>query len=728
MPEPRRLTTAPLREPEAGVPSRVSVVIPVKDGARHLERLLAAVREQGGDDVELLAIDSGSSDASVALARAGGAKVHEIPPDEFGHARTRNLAMELTSGDVVCFLTQDAVPAPGWLAAHLAAFELDERVGAVYGPHLAWPDTSPMIARELDEFFASMSSDGGPALQRDGDLAFLSNVNASYVRACWEEIRFDERLAYAEDQAFGRALLDAGWVKVFHPDAAVRHAHDYGPVEFARRYFDEYRGLRETAGHVEPLRPRRVLADVGGGVVADRRWMDEQGWRGPRRAAWTARSLLHHGSRKAAAIAATRPQRLPAALERRLSLEGRATAASSNGHGEPGPSPEAPSPDLSQARYADILRCAKAGPAPLSPRSATAADRDRLHIAFAVPPFRRGSGGHSTIFGLVARLERMGHTCTVWIVDPGGASHAERPAVTRRNIVDWFAPVAAPVFAGFDGWHGADVAVATGWDTAHPVAMLPGCGARAYLVQDHEPEFFATSAERIWAEQTYDLGLYPICASRWLRDLLVEQHGCEGAYFHLGVDHDLYRPLPGAERRRDTVVFYARGATARRAVPLGVLALEELCARRPDTRVIAFGQEDRMQTAFAHESLGVATPTRLAAAYREGTVGVCLSLTNYSLIPQEMMACGLPCVDLAGGSSEAVFGSTGPVALADADPVALADAVEALLGDEDHWRAKSEAGLAFVADASWDTAAEQVEQGLREALRRQAKNVVNVKS
>jgi glycosyltransferase involved in cell wall biosynthesis len=695
------------------VPS-VSVVIPVKDGARYLERLLAAVREQGGDAVELLVIDSGSSDGSVELARAGGTTVHEIPPQEFGHGRTRNLAMEIASGDIVCFLTQDAVPAPGWLDAHIAAFTLDPKVGAVYGPHLPWPDTSPTLARELEGFFADMTPDGEPVLQREGDLAFMSNVNASYARACWEEVRFED-IAYAEDQAFGRAMLAVGWAKVFHPDAAVYHAHDYGPVEFARRYFDEYRGLRETVGHVEPARPGPVLAELRAGVTADRRWMAERGWSRSQRAAWTVRSLLHHGGRKAAAITATRAERVPAALERRLSLEGRASTPTANG--QPVTTPRG---ELAEPHFADILRYAKEGAAKLAPRSAAAADRERLHLAFVIPPFQRGSGGHSTIFGLIARLERMGHTCTIWVHDAAGAQAVPAAAVLRRNIVDWFAPVAAPVFVGFDHWHGADVAVATGWDTAHPVAMLPGCGARAYLVQDHEPEFFATSAERIWAEQTYDLGLYPICASRWLRDLLTEQHGCEGAYFHLGVDHDVYRPVPGVGRRRDTVIFYARGATARRAVPLGVLALEELCARRPGTRVVAFGQSVPLKTAFACESIGVAMPPRLAEAYSEATVALCLSLTNYSLIPQEMMACGLPCVDLAGGSSEAVFGADGPVDLAAADPVALAEAIEALLDDEPHWRAKSEAGLAYVADASWDHAAEQVESGLRTALRQSA--------
>jgi len=96
---------------------------------------------------------------------------------------------------------------------------------------------------------------------------------------------------------------------------------------------------------------------------------------------------------------------------------------------------------------------------------------------------------------------------------------------------------------------------------------------------------------------------------------------------------------------------------------------------------------------------------------------VCLSLTNYSLIPQEMMACGLPCVDLAGGSPEAEFGKDGPVELADPDPIAIADAVEALLRDPDRWRRRSEAGIEFAAGATWERAAMQVEEGLREALR-----------
>ena len=121
--------------------------------------MLDEVRAQG--DLELVVVDSGSADGSLERARSVADLVVEIPPDEFGHGRTRNMAAERASGELICFLTQDAVPQPGWLAAHREAFELDPRVGASFGPHLPNPGTSPMIARELLEFFAGFSPMAG---------------------------------------------------------------------------------------------------------------------------------------------------------------------------------------------------------------------------------------------------------------------------------------------------------------------------------------------------------------------------------------------------------------------------------------------------------------------------------------------------------------------------------------------------------------------------------------
>jgi len=311
----------------------------------------------------------------------------------------------------------------------------------------------------------------------------------------------------------------------------------------------------------------------------------------------------------------------------------------------------------------------------------------------------------------------MGHVCSLWLDDPAGLHARQGDALLRRRVDDWFGPIAAPVHAGFAAWRGADVVVATGWQTVSRTLLLPGARARAYLVQDHEPEFYATSVDRSLAETTYRRGLYVIAASTWLRDLVTERYGARAAAFELGVDGDVYRPVGGVERARDTVLFYSRSATPRRATSLGWLALSELRARLPDVRVVAFGDgEVSYEPPFDYEHAGIVDPSQLAALYSQGTVGIVLSMTNYSLIPQEMLACGLPCVDLLGGCSEAVFGEDGPVALTPMDPVGIADVVQRLLDDEREWERRSAAGLEWTRDRTWRAAGEAFERGLREAL------------
>jgi O-antigen biosynthesis protein len=387
----------------------------------------------------------------------------------------------------------------------------------------------------------------------------------------------------------------------------------------------------------------------------------------------------------------------------------------------PAPAPAAPPPTPADAPklarpvagwlpnpYAGVLEVAREGRAPLA---ASAAPDGPVHIAVVLPSFGRGSGGHSTLFNLFTRLEERGHSVTYWLHDFALQHRGQTGAQVRARMREWFRPPAGPVFSGFDGWHGADVVVATSWETIHPVLRLGGARSRAYLVQDHEPEFFATSAQRLWSEQTYQEDFHVIAASPWLAELVRSHHGARASHFDLGVDHSLYRPRP-ASRREDTVVFYARDVTPRRAVPLGMLALEELKRRRPATRCVLFGSDAEIASAFDHEELGVATPEQLAWAYSEATAGLSLSLTNHSLIPQEMLACGLPCVELSGRSAEAVFGAAGPVELAPPEPLALADALERLLDDPALRERRAAEGLEWVRERTWDHAADQVEAAL----------------
>ena len=687
----------------------VSAIIPVKDGERYLSEVLEALRREGVD--EILVVDSGSLDNSVTIARAAGARVEHVAADDFGHGRTRNLAAELARGDVLAFLTQDATPVPGWLAAHLEALALAPDVGASYGPHLPRAATSPMIARELTEFFGGMAPDGAAVVHGPGDLPFLSNVNAAYRRACWANVRFRD-VPYSEDQAFGRDMLDAGWRKAYHPGAAVLHAHDYPWARFMQRYFDEYRGLRSTTGHVEQLQIRASVGATRDAVRRDVAYARERGASPGEAARWAARSAAHHGGRRVFSALGSRSDQLPGTVAGRLSLERRA---------DPGArAPVAPSmPAQTTRHYLDpVLQVRRDGSTPLLPTPPSRPDAERLRVAIVIPPFSKGSGGHRTICTLVRELERMGHVCSLWLDDPVMGDAGLKDSELQRRVNAWFGPISGPVHRGFEKWRGADVVVATGWQTVYPALLLDQVHARAYLVQDHEPEFYATSVEARLAEATYREGLFMIAASPWLLDVVRERYGADGVAFELGVDAAVYHPVPGIDREERTVVFYSRPATPRRATSLGWLALTELKRRRPEVRVIAFGDaKPSGEPPFVHDHAGIVGPEQLAALYSLGTVGLVLSMTNYSLIPQEMLACGLPCVDLAGGCSEAVFGADGPVELADFDPVAIADALERLITNDVLHARRSAAGLAWTAGRTWQHAALEVEKGLRAALR-----------
>jgi glycosyltransferase involved in cell wall biosynthesis len=322
-----------------------------------------------------------------------------------------------------------------------------------------------------------------------------------------------------------------------------------------------------------------------------------------------------------------------------------------------------------------LLEVARDGIVPLAGGRDGIPAGERLRIAVVVPQFRRGSGGHSTIMHLLRGLAARGHTCSVWIEDSDGTHHGQAPAEVEALFRDWFGASATDVHASFEAWHGADVVLATGWQTVHRVLRQPGCGARGYLVQDHEPEFYGTSAERAWAEETYRLGLPCVAASPWLAGLLRDTYGVRADSFDLGVDHDAYAPASSVERRHDTVAVYARAVTARRAVPLALLALRELRRQRPRTRVVLYGEARPIDAGFDAEQPGVLDGPHLAELYAEATVGVVLSMTNPSLVPLEMLACGLAVVDLASDAMRATFGEDGPIALAPFDPVALAGSV-----------------------------------------------------
>jgi glycosyltransferase involved in cell wall biosynthesis len=371
-----------------------------------------------------------------------------------------------------------------------------------------------------------------------------------------------------------------------------------------------------------------------------------------------------------------------------------------------------------------MLGLARSGPAPL--RAQRPDPRAPLSIAAIIPSFRRGSGGHATIAHLLNALRVRGHDVSVWLEDCEDRHASESSAITQRSFREFFAAPQLELSTGFGEWRGADMVLATGWQTVPRALLLEDAGGRAYLVQDHEPDFYGVSAEALWAAQTYRYGLHCIAASAWLAELLRARYGASASHFDLAVDHRVYRPQEdgmhrGGERQAGgagaaSVAFYARALTPRRAVPLGLVALTELNRRRPDVEIALYGEDRPLTAPFPHRNLGTLGSERLAALYRESTLGMVLSLTNPSLIALEMMACGLPCVELASESMLASFGEDGPLTLAEPEPLALCAALERLLEDPARRGQASRDGVERMAARTWEHAAGQVENGLRAAL------------
>ena len=176
-----------------------------------------------------------------------------------------------------------------------------------------------------------------------------------------------------------------------------------------------------------------------------------------------------------------------------------------------------------------------------------------------MPPWRVGSGGHTTIFRLIRQLELRGHRCAIFVFDPFGRNY-KNGATLRREIREHFIEIDAPVFRGLDDFTGADICVATECWTAFPVRDLPNCREKVYLVQDHEREFYATSAESLWAEETYRMGFRCIAYTPWMADLLEREYGRQRAGSSAGPTSTRSR----SPRRRSASRARSRSTRARR--------------------------------------------------------------------------------------------------------------------------------------------------------------------
>lgn len=257
-------------------------------------------------------------------------------------------------------------------------------------------------------------------------------------------------------------------------------------------------------------------------------------------------------------------------------------------------------------------------------------------VAWVMAPPGPGSGGHTTIFRMIAALEAAGHRCLIALYDRWGGQVSRH----ERTIRDHWPQVRARVLSLSDlvAGGGATVSVATSWPTAHAiVAREVPSRARAYFVQDFEPWFHPKGAEQALAEDTYRFGFTLLALGETVATAL-RGLGLEPTLVTFGCDSSTYT-LTNPTGPREGVSFYARRTVARRGYELGVLALARLHELRPDVPIHTYG-EARLTLPFPQVEHGLLSPAELADLHNATVAGLALSFTNISLLPDEMLAAG----------------------------------------------------------------------------------------
>lgn len=260
----------------------VTIAILTYNGETYLSRILEMIRRQEFDGtVEVLVIDSGSTDSTLDIvARFPEVVLKQIPNSEFGHGRTRNLAAQIATGEFIVYLTHDAVPASTtWLKELVAPFAIDEKIVAVMGKQIPRPGCFPLLKYEIQGVFAGFGPDFGTSVFYKGDfvrdegvmgaISFYSDVNSAARRTFLVDVVPYRDVRYAEDQLFGRDLLEAGYSKAYAGRAAVEHSNDLTLAEYRLRIFDETVGLRQIGFPIGPMSKAAQLRLTARGIVGD---------------------------------------------------------------------------------------------------------------------------------------------------------------------------------------------------------------------------------------------------------------------------------------------------------------------------------------------------------------------------------------------------------------------------------------------------------------------------
>jgi GT2 family glycosyltransferase len=220
-------------------------------------------RQRGGFDLDIVVVDSGSTDATLEIARSRDTRIINLPPGDFDYSRALNLGIEQVGGDLLVSLSAHAIPVDDqWLQRMTAVFE-DPRVAGASSRQVPWPDAPWQEVHRLAHQFGDA---GRIYAQPNGQEIVFSNAASVIRRSVWRDHPFI--LPAAEDLEWAQRVVAAGWTIVYEPATAVYHSHYEDARAQALRMIDINRVPDAEAA---PRTRVRTVREAAGIVVRDSR-------------------------------------------------------------------------------------------------------------------------------------------------------------------------------------------------------------------------------------------------------------------------------------------------------------------------------------------------------------------------------------------------------------------------------------------------------------------------
>ena len=330
-------------------------------------------------------------------------------------------------------------------------------------------------------------------------------------------------------------------------------------------------------------------------------------------------------------------------------------------------------------------------------------------INWVIKFFEKSSGGHRTIMRFVFNLEKLGFECRLIFIEELPLRNKK---YIKNKLVREFFPIKADIYLANESIPPAHYTIATEWVTAYWVQNFSKTTHKCYFVQDFEPWFHPMGSKYIFAEETYRFNFIGITAGDWLKEKLEKEYGMISTSFKFSYDKELHYPIKKIKKnqkfKKPRILFYARPSTSRRGFELGLLVLAKIKSEIKDAEIIFIGEEKiNYEVPFEYENCGRISHEQLPEIYRSCDLALIISLTNLSLLPSELMACGVPVVS---NDSETVrwFLNSDNSVLGKPTQDLLAKSIIELLSNPSRAAKLINHGLKEVEDITWENEAKKV--------------------